>query len=583
MALSRYGGITGTKKISEDFENINVAFNNVAAENDGIKSDINRNKQGLEDHKNSTSAHPAQNIPYSGAVTGANNTKEALDKLKQEINDLILGGDDSDPNTRAEVEVARGGRATLGDRLDATDAKLANMANKNNLPVNAKDFGALGDGVQISTTYIQAAIDSAPKVTVYIPAGHYLLNKSLKLHSDTTLIVADDATIELVAGCDSYFLENSDMVNGNTNITVKGGRWIGNGATMTRTYGTTLANSYYGFGFLFYKVSHLKVTDLRIDETVAWAIAHMSCNYCEFRNIFVWQIEGQGLNGDGITGQSSNVVIDNIRGYTNDDMIAPLAYGAQMGANELHFEKIDTENISISNIFPMTRGTTQTWRAVAAYARAGKTIKNLNISNVFGESYQSLVKISGHASADGFFRNVNISNITGRARTQGVIEVTSTTVYTLNISDMCRTEDSWSIGQINVGGGGIVHQMNVSNVNIRWENGANGRVVYCQGTIYNLNLNNIVSIDVANTTQKVLFQNTGVVTAVNTKIKAANIQVTEIGTTDIILLQNGARCSLDCADFDELKTKFTPRKGDRIRDRTDGPIYFNGTAWQAII
>lgn len=93
---------------------------------------INQNFQNLNteltDHINSASAHPAQNIPYSGAIIGVENTKQALDKLKQEINDLILGGDDTDPNTKAEVEVARGGHDTLGDRLDASDEHLAEIA-----------------------------------------------------------------------------------------------------------------------------------------------------------------------------------------------------------------------------------------------------------------------------------------------------------------------------------------------------------------------------------------------------------------------------------------------------------------------
>lgn len=542
------------------------------------KNAANAAQADIDNHEASTKAHPAQNITYSGKVIGAGDVRKAIDAVKTTLDQAMISGDSGPEALAARYSTPQNKMYdSLKDRLDASDVRL------NDISINVKSVGALGDGIQIANTFIQAAIDSASKVTVYIPRGHYLLNKSLKLHSDTTLIVADDATIELVAGCNSYFLENSDMVNGNTNITVKGGRWIGKGATMTRTYGTTLANSYYGFGFLFYKVTHLKVTDLRIDETVAWAIAHMSCNYCEFRNIFVWQIEGQGVNGDGITGQSSNVVIDNIRGYTNDDMIAPLAYGAQMGSNELHFEKIDTENISISNIFPMMRGTSQTWRAVAAYARAGKTIKNLNISNVFGDSYQSLIKISGHGTADGFFKNVNVSNIVGRARSSGVVEVSNTTVYTLNIDQMCRIETDWNIGQIAINGGGTVHQLNISNINVRWENGTTGRVVYCQGTIYNLNLSNIVSVDPTNVLQKVLFQNTGVVNTINTRIKASNVQVTDISGTDIIILQNSAKCSLDCMDFDEDRNKFTPRKGDRIRDRTNGPSYYNGTAWQNLI
>ncbi|WP_110931077.1 hypothetical protein [Paenibacillus bouchesdurhonensis] len=137
-------------KVNRNFDKLNKE---VAAN----KTDI-ENK--LKSHENSTNAHPAEHIPYSGAVVGANNAKQALDKLKQEINDLILGGDDSDPNTRAEVEAARGGHAMLGDRLDSSDAQLADsgMQNPQHRPISDYiDMGASeiqGDyGIWSSVTY----------------------------------------------------------------------------------------------------------------------------------------------------------------------------------------------------------------------------------------------------------------------------------------------------------------------------------------------------------------------------------------------------------------------------------------------
>lgn len=112
-------------KVNQNFQNLN---NEILAN----KADAD-NK--IEAHKSSTIAHPAQHIPYSGAVIGAENTKQALDKLKQTIDDLVLGSDDSDPNTRAEVEAARGGKPTLGDRLDASDVHLENVAKDMDQPL----------------------------------------------------------------------------------------------------------------------------------------------------------------------------------------------------------------------------------------------------------------------------------------------------------------------------------------------------------------------------------------------------------------------------------------------------------------
>ncbi len=97
---------------------------------DKINKEITRNKVDIENkleaHKNSITAHPAEHVPYSGDIIGANNVKEALDNTKRTIDDLILGSGDSGP----EVAAARGGHTTLGDRLDASDVYLAEKADK---------------------------------------------------------------------------------------------------------------------------------------------------------------------------------------------------------------------------------------------------------------------------------------------------------------------------------------------------------------------------------------------------------------------------------------------------------------------
>lgn len=228
MALSRYGGVTGTKNISEDFENINVAFNNVAAENDGIKSDVNRNKQDLENHKNSSAAHPAQNIPYSGAVLGANNTKQALDNLKQEINDLVLGSGDSGP----EVSAARGGYPTLGDRLDASDAKLADIANPN-LLING-DF-------RIFQRYPTSEYNGVP-VNIYI-ADRWLFLSTDGSESNKILLPGDG--IVNSAGPDillSYLMEEDDLKRIRGKVCTSSVKYAENENPVTNTF-TVPANA----------------------------------------------------------------------------------------------------------------------------------------------------------------------------------------------------------------------------------------------------------------------------------------------------------------------------------------------------
>ncbi|OME23428.1 hypothetical protein [Paenibacillus odorifer] len=74
MPISRYGGITGSKKISEDFDNINTAFNNVATEAD-------TNKATVDGHIANGNLHTtlAEKTKLAGITAGAGGAGSASD------------------------------------------------------------------------------------------------------------------------------------------------------------------------------------------------------------------------------------------------------------------------------------------------------------------------------------------------------------------------------------------------------------------------------------------------------------------------------------------------------------------------
>lgn len=92
-------------KVNNNFKNLNV--------------DIATNAINLQAHKSSTNAHASENITYAGQATGPN-VKQAIDGLSERITNLIIESGDSSP----EVADARGGYPVLGERLNASDARV---------------------------------------------------------------------------------------------------------------------------------------------------------------------------------------------------------------------------------------------------------------------------------------------------------------------------------------------------------------------------------------------------------------------------------------------------------------------------
>lgn len=171
MALSRYGGITGSVHVNEDFENINKAFNNVAKEND-------ENKSIVDAHFASNSAHTAAQITY-----GTKSVKDALDSQTDQINNIVSqSGDDITEIVDARKPKIGTAFRTLKERLDTENSNLT--AQLADIVINVKTFGAVGDGVADDTIAIQSALDAAGLAgggIVYFPLGKYLINTTLNL------------------------------------------------------------------------------------------------------------------------------------------------------------------------------------------------------------------------------------------------------------------------------------------------------------------------------------------------------------------------------------------------------------------
>lgn len=175
--------LTGQNAVSKTYVDEQLAIRD--ADIAAAAGAANAAQADIDAHEASTTAHPAQNITYTGLVAGAANVKQGLDNLYTRVNNIIADGDSS-----AEVVDARGGYPVLGDRLNATDAQLADTTKKIGFIRNVKEFGAKGDGSTDDTAAFQMAINSLGSQggCLYVPRGYYIITDTLVINRPIELI-----------------------------------------------------------------------------------------------------------------------------------------------------------------------------------------------------------------------------------------------------------------------------------------------------------------------------------------------------------------------------------------------------------
>lgn len=133
--------------------------------------------------------------------------------------------------------------------------------------------GAKGDGFTDDTLAIQSALNDG-RVVVF-PPGTYVVSNQLSVGSNTYVKLMPGATLFRKAGTgqqcastytNANFFVNSDVVNGNENITIEGGVYDGNEANQTPinyTAAVERGDTLFGsVGMRFKNVTHLRLKSL---------------------------------------------------------------------------------------------------------------------------------------------------------------------------------------------------------------------------------------------------------------------------------------------------------------------------------
>jgi len=115
-------------------------------------------KQYTDTHITSVTAHPSDNITYSGDVKSAENVKEAIDTVNARLVNIIIDGG----NSNLEIVDARGGYPVLGERLDNTDVQIDSIATQvaeNTTLIKSVDTKV--EGILTDVSLLQSSVGDA--------------------------------------------------------------------------------------------------------------------------------------------------------------------------------------------------------------------------------------------------------------------------------------------------------------------------------------------------------------------------------------------------------------------------------------
>lgn len=419
----------------------------------------------------------------------------------------------------------------------------------------------------VTETYISTSLQNFidNNTNVKIKKGDYVLDVSIKIPSNRSIEIEEGTTFTLKSGCNQYMFQNADLINGNTNINIRGGWFDGNGSTNTRNYtGATLNDVYYGFGLFFSKVKNLKLKDIKMNNTTAWAIAGNCCEDVVIDNIEILQdMTSYSSNKDGVTfSGGKNIKVNNIRGCTSDDLVAMCGWGAQMASTELLFDLQNMENVSITNVTSLTVDGKSAQTCISLYQRLGLTVKNVSIDNVKGDVNYCPIQIKGLDVTTPHFFNINISNVNCDkiSTAVGIIQINAN-VDTINITNLNRhANDNKATIYIL----GTVDTINISNVNNKWDT-TMGSFIYDMGNVKNINLNNISLISLTNANGFVYTKNS-VSSTVTTKLQGSNITLNSNLYSYSVILKMAGNIAVNSISMSVDKTLLTPFVGDIIKE-----------------
>lgn len=385
--------------------------------------------------------------------------------------------------------------------------------------------GVKGDGIHDDAAGLQAVLDSGAEV-VYLPPppGHYLIGKTLRVHSGQTLQLDRHTVVRLKDHADQIMVANADPERGNADITLSGGVWDMNNLNQTPHppwRGTTYApERYVGVLMRFNNVRNLCLRGLTLKDPESFGMQLGNLRQFTIEDItFDYNLRRPNMDGVHLHGNCRWGRIANLKGTTNDDLVALNADDGGM----YEMTRGPIEDIAVDGIY------SEDGYTAVRLLSAGSPVRRIRLSNIFGTYRYNVVSFTNHQVHPGTassFDDIVINgvfcskSIRGRQHTEPVATLFSpiwidapAVVGSLTLSDYHRSEHTLATPDIAIEAGATVRHLSLNYCTVVNETAGGITTLLNRGKIETLSMTDLYARAEGTPPRGHLLENTGMIGA----------------------------------------------------------------------